>query len=113
MSIELKKTTMNDVVGEPSKFKAVFKGYYHDKPVTVTFEAETERDLSYVVQLVPGRELELDIIDHQATLDAFYVDEKKLKEVSANAKRIMDEKERIAEEEAYRDERRRRAEASA
>lgn len=106
MSIELKKKTMNDVVGEPSKFKAVFKGYYHDKPVTLTFEAETERDLSYVVPLIPGRNLDLEIKDPQASLDAFYIDEKKVEKISAEAKRLV-------EDEKFRAERKSRSEAQA
>jgi len=104
MSIELEKKTMNDTVGKPSKFKATFRGYYHGVQCVLSFEAETERDLSYIIPLIPGRELELEIKDPQATLDVFFQDKEA-------AKAIMDVKERIAEEDAYRDERRRRAEA--
>ncbi|MDM7918427.1 MAG: hypothetical protein QUS12_04595 [Methanosarcina sp.] len=106
MSIELEKKTMNDTVGKPSKFKATFRGYYQGVQCVLSFEAETERDLSYIVPLIPGRELELEIKDPQVTLDAFYVDEKKLEEVSADAKRIVEDEQFVAE-------RRRRAEAQA
>jgi hypothetical protein len=109
MSIELKKKTMNDTVGEPSKFKATFKGYYKDKPVSFTIEAETERDLSYIIPLVPGRGLDLEIKDPQATLDTYFIDEKKIKQISADAEKILKED----DEAKFRAERRRRAEAQA
>jgi hypothetical protein len=96
--IELKKKTMNDVVGEPSKFKAVFKGYYHDKPVTLTFEAETERDLSYVVPLIPGQKLELEINNPQTALDKFFTDEKALEAISAAAQKLIEEDDKQQEE---------------
>lgn len=103
MSIELEKKTMNDTVGKPSKFKATFRGWYRGVQCVLSFEAETERDLSYIVPLVPGRELELEIKDPQATLDTFFIDEKKIEHISANAKKILEE------EEKFRGERKRRA----
>jgi|GEM_PF-5091847 hypothetical protein len=106
MSIELEKKTMNYTVGKPSKFKATFRGYYHGVQCVLSFEAETERNLSHIIPLTPGRELKLEIRDPLATLDAFYVDEKKLEEVSAEAKRITEDEQFVAE-------RRRRAEAQA
>lgn len=113
MSIELEKKTMNDTVGKPSKFKATFRGYYHGVQCVLSFEAETEGDLSYIVPLIPGRELELEIRDPQATLDAFYVDEgklyldtQKLEKASTEAKRVLEDSKFVAE-------RKRRAEGQA
>lgn len=106
MSVELEKKSLNDTVGKPSKFKATFRGYYHGVQCVVSFEAETERDISFVVPLIPGRKLELEIEDPQATLDAFYIEDKKLEEVSANAKRVL-------EDEKFRAERKVRSEVQA
>lgn len=109
MGIQLEKMTLNDTIGKPSKFKATFKGYYKGQLVSVNLEAETERDLSYIVPLIPGRELELEIKDPQATLDTFYIDEKKVEQIAANAERILKEE----EDEKFRAGRKRRAEAKA
>lgn len=106
MSIELEKKTMNDTVGKPSKFKATFRGYYRGMQCVISFEAETERDLSYVVPLIPGRELELEIRDPQATLDTFFIDQKKIEQIEADAEKILREE----EEEKFRAERKKRAE---
>lgn len=109
MSIELEKKTMNDVVGKPSKFKATFRGYYKGVQCVLSFEAETERGLSYIVPLVPGRELELEIKDPQATLDRYSFDEKKFQLIEEDVERILKED----EEEKFRAERKKRAEAQA
>ncbi|AKB35592.1 hypothetical protein MSSAC_1002 [Methanosarcina siciliae C2J] len=105
MGIQLEKMTLNDTIGKPSKFKATFKGYYKGQLASVTLEAETERDLSYIVPLIPGRELELEIKDPQATLDAFTMGENLVKEFPSENKRVQDEK--------FRAERKKRAEAKA
>lgn len=106
MSIELEKKSLNDTVGKPSKFKATFRGYYHGVQCVLSFEAETERDLSYVIPLIPGRNLELEIRDPQATLDAFSMGEELVKEISENTKRVQ-------EEAKFRAERKKREEAQA
>jgi len=109
MSIELEKKTMNDTVGKPSKFKATFRGYYKGVLCVLSFEAETERDLSYIVPLIPGRELELEIKDPQATLDTFFIDQQKIDQTEAEARRVLKED----EDEKFRAERKRRAEVQA
>ncbi|AKB77960.1 hypothetical protein MSHOH_1477 [Methanosarcina horonobensis HB-1 = JCM 15518] len=91
MSIELEKKSLNDTVGKPPKFKATFRGYYRGVQCVLSFEAETERDLSYIVPLIPGRNLELEIRDPQATLDAFSMGEELVEEISANTKRVQEE----------------------
>lgn len=71
MPIELDSTSFNDHVGKPSKFKVIFKGTFQDLPVTLTVEAETERDIMRKIPLVPYKDLELIINDPQSSLDQF------------------------------------------
>ena len=96
MGIELEKITMIDQVGKPTKFKAVFRGSYSSATVTLTMETETEREMSDIVPLVSGKDLDLKIIDPQSTLDSFKTEEQTKKQVE--------------EEEQFRAERKRRAE---
>lgn len=95
MPIELDNTSYNDHVGKPSKFKAIFKGTYQDLNVSLTVEAETERDVMRKILLVPYKDLELIIKDPQTSFDQFCPEE-------------MKETDQEAQGEAYRDERRRK-----
>lgn len=71
MPIVLNGTSANDPVGKPSKFKAVFKGTYKELNVTLTVEAETERDIMRKIPIVPFKDLELIIKDPQTSFNQF------------------------------------------
>jgi hypothetical protein len=104
--LKLHSKTQSNPVGKPQKFVAVLKGDVQGITATLKLEAETERDIMYKIPLVPKKELEIEINDLNAPLDTFALDK-------AATKELMAEKERFAEDAAYRDERRRRAEAQA
>lgn len=99
MPIELDNTSYNDHVGKPSKYKAVFKGTYKDLNVSLTVEAETERDIMRKIPLVPYKDLELIIKDPQTNFDQY---------TSGESPELITPE--AAQDEAYREERQRRME---
>lgn len=97
MGIELEKKTMIDCVGKSTKFKAVFRGSYSSATVTLTMETETERDMFNIVPLIPGKILDLKIIDPQSTLDSFETEEQTIKQAEED-KQFRAERKKRAEE---------------